>query len=272
MKKFLAVLLTVTTVISVLSVVVLSSAADNVNSDYYVSGDYTYSVLGTTDANIAGYSGTEENLVIPEKLHSYTVSRIGDYAFMMCENITSVDVSDSVIYIGEGAFIGCSSLNKITIFSTECEIFDSEYTIPEQAVIYAYSDSGAHAYAIKYNREFISLGDFSDPEIPTEEPPVETQVPTDEPTTLPTEASPDQPQPTEEPTDAPTLPQVMLGDADNDGEVSVMDASLIQMFLVGKQEIIGEALLAADADKDGDVSVMDASLIQMFLVGRVEIL
>ncbi|MBQ7133954.1 MAG: leucine-rich repeat protein [Ruminococcus sp.] len=65
--------------------------------------------------------------------------------------------------------------------------------------------------------------------------------------------------------------EVLLGDADDDGEVSVMDASLIQMYLVGKQEIIGDALRAADADKDGDVSVMDASLIQMFLVGKIEI-
>ncbi len=280
MKKFLAVLLAVLTVISVFSAVVLSSAADDVDSDYYISGDYTYSVLGTTDAKIVGYSGNADILQIPEKIDNYTVSYIGDYAFMMCDSITDVTLSDSVISIGEGAFIGCSSLEKINIFSSECEIFDSEYTLPEWVAIRAYTNSEAHAYAIKYNREFISLGYLPGDDIPTEEPTVETQAPTDEPTDIPTEASPDQPQPTEEPTEVPTeeptevptQPAFVLGDADLDGEVSVMDASLIQMFLVGKIDISGIATLAADADKDGEVSVMDASLIQMFLVGKIEIL
>ena len=61
---------------------------------------------------------------------------------------------------------------------------------------------------------------------------------------------------------------VLIGDADLDGELSVMDASLIQMYLVGKKTIEGEALIAADADVDGEISVMDASLIQMILVGK----
>ena len=61
---------------------------------------------------------------------------------------------------------------------------------------------------------------------------------------------------------------VLIGDADLDGELSVMDASLIQMYLVGKKTIEGDALIAADADEDGEISVMDASLIQMILVGK----
>ena len=63
----------------------------------------------------------------------------------------------------------------------------------------------------------------------------------------------------------------ILGDADGDGEVSVLDASLIQMYLVGKKMIEGNALLAADADCDEEVSVLDASLIQMYLVGKKEL-
>ncbi|MBQ7134117.1 MAG: leucine-rich repeat protein [Ruminococcus sp.] len=61
---------------------------------------------------------------------------------------------------------------------------------------------------------------------------------------------------------------VLTGDADLDGELSVMDASLIQMYLVGKKTIEGDALIAADADLDGEISVLDASLIQMILVGK----
>ncbi len=62
--------------------------------------------------------------------------------------------------------------------------------------------------------------------------------------------------------------KVLTGDADLDGELSVLDASLIQMFLVGKKTLEGDALIAADADLDGEISVLDASLIQMILVGK----
>ncbi len=66
-------------------------------------------------------------------------------------------------------------------------------------------------------------------------------------------------------------PAYMTGDSDLDGELSVLDASLIQMYLVGKKNLEGVALKAADADLDGEVSVMDASLIQMVLVGKKQI-
>ncbi len=62
--------------------------------------------------------------------------------------------------------------------------------------------------------------------------------------------------------------KVLAGDADLDGELSVLDASLIQMYLVGKKPLEGDALVAADSDGDGEISVLDASLIQMILVGK----
>ncbi len=61
---------------------------------------------------------------------------------------------------------------------------------------------------------------------------------------------------------------VLTGDADLDGEISVLDASLIQLYLVGKKELTDDALVAADADLDGEISVLDASLIQLMLVGK----
>ncbi len=61
--------------------------------------------------------------------------------------------------------------------------------------------------------------------------------------------------------------KVLTGDADLDGTLSVLDASLIQMFLVGHKTIEGDALIAADADLDGEITVLDASLIQMILAG-----
>ena len=66
-----------------------------------------------------------------------------------------------------------------------------------------------------------------------------------------------------------------LGDADRDGDVTVMDATRIQRFLAELCDIDGkdfsgaalteDQLLISDADEDGDVSVMDATAIQRFM-------
>ncbi len=62
----------------------------------------------------------------------------------------------------------------------------------------------------------------------------------------------------------------LMGDTDCDGEISVLDASLIQMYLVGKKNLEGNSFTAADFDEDGDISVLDASAIQMWLVGKLK--
>ncbi len=56
-----------------------------------------------------------------------------------------------------------------------------------------------------------------------------------------------------------------LGDVDLDGEITVMDATLVQMYLVEKTELIQEQIELADTSKDSVVSIMDATLIQMYL-------
>lgn len=68
--------------------------------------------------------------------------------------------------------------------------------------------------------------------------------------------------------DVPT-PTGVLGDADNDGQLSVMDATLIQRWaalLVPDSQI---NLSLSDYDKDGKVSVMDATTIQQKLAGLI---
>lgn len=60
----------------------------------------------------------------------------------------------------------------------------------------------------------------------------------------------------------PTVPSDVSGDADNDGVLSVMDATQIQRYiaqLITSSEI---RLDLSDYDKDGSVSVMDATAIQ----------
>ena len=74
-------------------------------------------------------------------------------------------------------------------------------------------------------------------------------------------------QPTE-PTQ-PEKPYFLLGDADQDGVISVMDATEIQLYAASKKELSDVALLAADADCDGVVTVMDATEIQLFAANKI---
>ena len=61
------------------------------------------------------------------------------------------------------------------------------------------------------------------------------------------------------------LPTYIIGDVDNDGAVSIMDATEIQMVLAMVKEWAYEgADKAADVDEDGTPSVMDATEIQLW--------
>lgn len=64
----------------------------------------------------------------------------------------------------------------------------------------------------------------------------------------------------EDPTDS-----VVLGDVDGDGEVSIMDATAIQLYKAELMTIDESLLINADTDKDGSVSVLDATQIQLLI-------
>ena len=62
------------------------------------------------------YSG---EIVIPESVElestAYSVTSIGDYAFMECFGLTSVTIPNSVTSIGDYAFYYCNGLTSVTI-------------------------------------------------------------------------------------------------------------------------------------------------------------
>ena len=60
------------------------------------------------------------------------------------------------------------------------------------------------------------------------------------------------------------------GDVDGDTEVSIMDATEIQLHIVKLVTIDEAKIKYADVDADGDITVMDATDIQMFMVGLIE--
>lgn len=79
--------------------------------------------------------------------------------------------------------------------------------------------------------------------------------------------------PTEPPTDAPTysviVPNVVPGDVDNDGDLTILDATAIQRMLA---DLPSEsyAVWNADYDDDGSVTILDATAIQRKLADLTE--
>ena len=84
------------------------------------------------------------------------------------------------------------------------------------------------------------------------------------------------PKPTDppaQPTDPPVTPtqpvtpsgDVLIGDTDQDGTISVLDATAIQKYLASLKVLFGKGKRAADSDQDGVISVIDATKIQKHL-------
>ena len=99
-----------------------------------------------------------------------SVTSIGDYAFSNCKGLTEITIPDSVTSIGNNAFSHCTGLTEITILNPECEIYDSKATISTgydvinyedyfNGTIRGYKNSTAQAYAEKYGKNFVSLGE-----------------------------------------------------------------------------------------------------------------
>ena len=60
-------------------------------------------------------------------------------------------------------------------------------------------------------------------------------------------------------------PEIMLGDVDGDGSVTIIDATHIQRHLAELKLLDEAQLKRADTLKDGSVSILDATQIQLFV-------
>lgn len=108
MKKTLSVILATLIIFSALTFAPFSVTA-------VTSGDYTYKILDDNTIEITGYNGNAVDLVIPETIDGYTVTRIGEDAFEEALTIKTVTISDTITYIGWGAFSQCPKLETVII-------------------------------------------------------------------------------------------------------------------------------------------------------------
>ena len=82
-----------------------------------------------------------------------------------------------------------------------------------------------------------------------------------------TPVNPTTPTPTTKPVIPTPAGKVLLGDSDQDGIISIFDATVIQRHLAGLSTLTGNGLAAGDVDRDNDLTIFDATGIQRWLAG-----
>ena len=101
----------------------ISASADVVEVD----GIY-YDISETTATVTYGDNEYSGDIVIPESItyenSKYSVTSIGELAFIYCSGLTSIAIPNSITSIGESAFEGCSGLTSVTIPNSVTSIGD----------------------------------------------------------------------------------------------------------------------------------------------------
>lgn len=186
---------------------------------------------------------------------------IDKYAFYNCNSLETITLYEEITSVGNSAFKNCNSLSEVVFFSTQCSFGTN--IVPATATIYAHSDSTARKYAdansVAYrviceatgvgHTEVVDKGyeaTFSAPGLTDgvhcsvcDKVLVEQQV-------------------------IPML-SYTLGEVDNDGVITIIDATYIQKYLASLCDLSDGQKLASDTDKDGDITILDATRIQQYL-------
>ena len=158
-----------------------------------------------------------------------SVTLIGNGAFSGCSGLTSVEISNSITTIGEAAFYYCSSLTSITIKNADCEIYDSSSTI--------YNGYNHGAY---YNG-IICGYDGSTAQVYAEKYNYKFES-------------------------LGEKPEKITGDANDDGKLSIRDATFIAILCAkGQYDGVSEW---ADYNGDGKRNIRDAAAIAIYCTKR----
>ena len=68
-------------------------------------------------------------------------------------------------------------------------------------------------------------------------------------------------------TDVEHMPNGLIGDADLNGIVTIVDATMIQRYDASMTDFTDEQIAMADVDKDGNATILDVTLLQRYLSG-----
>lgn len=274
------------------------TAAPAAAATRYSDGVYTFEKTEYNNAVITDCALTDSEIIIPDFVLDYPVIGIGDYAFMSNSTVKTVTMPLSVIRIGEYAFANDPDLESVTIPRWCDRIADNAFWNSPNVVISCYTDTAAQAYAEAHEIPYILLDapvpktDISTAAVMleaeayrydgTEHFPAVTVSLDDvilDPETDYTVAYADN-----QATGTATVTVTgagnyegeatayfairnFLGDSDGNGEIEVVDATLIQRRLVDLTVPDPDRIESVGDVDGGGLDITDATFIQRFLVG-----
>lgn len=141
-KKTLSVLLAAIMAFSAFSALPFTASAAEVDSKANMGAEqhtavngeneFSYRVLEGNTAEIIAYDGNDTEIVIPSEIDGYKITNIANFAFCAMMNpkyynLTSVEITDGITSIGQGAFSGCTNLSCISVPDSVTEIGDNAF-------------------------------------------------------------------------------------------------------------------------------------------------
>ncbi len=274
------------------AMILIADAAEN----YIVLYGFAFDINTDGDAVIHSYDDRAADVVIPQKLMGANVTTIDDYAFFNDSAITSVAFDDATALksIGINAFYGCSGLTSLTIpewiealsfgaFQNctsldELNIENGIALIPAQCF---YGCSSLKQVAVPESvtvigeRAFMNCSELSIIEIADSVLEIADNAfdGCENPVIYCTKDSYALRFATEHSiryviTDADPKPILyVLGDADGNGDIEVVDAAFVQRYIAQiATPYTKSQLMRGDVDGSGDLELTDATNIQRYLV------
>lgn len=270
--------------------VMLVSTVLTVNAaTYFEENGFKY--LPTSDFNcrIYGYTGTDKNVTVPNKLSYFTVleiadsaftnnkdiesvsfanakaiDAIGEFSFAGCTSLKSVNIPSTLDKIGFGSFMGCTSLTDINISSNisviNGQVFQNctsltEFTVPNSVgTISDFSFAGCTSLEkVVIPKTVKNISD-------------KAFLNCDKLTIFGYTNSYAQTYAEKNGINFVALDEKTLyGDVNLDGKIDVNDVTLLQRYIAGESVLTDDAVKVADFNKDRIIDVIDVTAIQTFI-------
>ena len=247
--------------------------------------------MPTSDFNcrIYGYTGTDKNVSVPNKLSSFTVleiadsaftnnkdiesvsfanakaiDAIGEFSFAGCTSLKSVNIPSTLDKIGFASFMGCTSLTDINISSNisviNGQVFQNctsltEFTVPNSVgTISDFSFAGCTSLEkVVIPKTVKNISD-------------KAFLNCDKLTIFGYTNSYAQTYAEKNGINFVALDEKTLyGDVNLDGKIDINDVTLLQRYIAGESVLTDDAVKAADFNKDRIIDIIDATAIQTFI-------
>ena len=253
-------------------------------------GDWVYEKVNDYGYEIDRYIGAGPSADLPATFAKQYVNSIGDYAFSGVTTLTSVNLTPFLNYVEEYAFNNCPALETVTFYSSTTSLglacFYGDAALQNvnlqdssigEVPAYCFAECGISSIALPDicekigNYAFYNCGSLSNLKIPASVTEISDTafVGCDDLVIIAPEGSYAIDYAVAHNIEYVEKPaSYLLGDADNNGAVEIIDATFIQRY---EAKIIvpfhEEILMQGDVDRNDSLESTDACFIMRHIIG-----